>query len=70
MSLILRYSFSSRIGKTIDVNGKPHVIKRQVYWEKALELNPDLTDYMSQPAWKYFYYEVEPLEETHKTETT
>ena len=71
--MIVRYTFSTRIGKEVDVNGIPYIIKRQVFWKKAIEgqLHWQYNyDKSSIPPWKYFYYEVEPVEKRDKKETS
>lgn len=66
-STIVRHTFSTRIGGIYEIKGKPHIVKRQVYWKKAIESNREWQD--DPKKWKYFYYEVEPIEQGNQEKT-
>ena len=61
--IVMRSSISLRVGQTItnDKNIPTNIVKRQIYWRKAIEY-ASITNWKNDPEpWKYFYYEVEPV---------
>jgi hypothetical protein len=65
--MIVRWGMSSRIGKVFkhDKDGQQYRVVRQVHWAKAIESNKEWQD--ASEKWRYFYYEVEPVEENNQT---